>query len=135
MMLNKNRRSCAMLFFILVVVMMAVLINAGIIQKEGALGRRAAHTRPHHNIVRHRRLASHEGTSAENEALNNNEVELPLCSEILIQVTSEQRCNYAKNCEGGFLMTFLLPLVFCTDPSIPSSLDNYPVLEIFFPIL
>lgn len=132
---NKNRRSCAMLFLILVMVVPTVLTNAGIIQNEGALGRSAAHTRPHHNIVRHRRLASHEETTVENEALNNNEVELPLCSEILIQVTSEQRCNYAKNCEGEFLMTLILPLVFCTDPSIPSSLDNYPVLEIFFPIL
>ena len=129
---KKNRRYCVMLLMI-VAVSMLVLINAGIIQNDRALGIRAAQGRPNHNIER-RRLASNE--TVEKEASNNDEVELPPCGEILLQVAhSEQRCDYAKNCDGEFLMTFLLPLVFCTDPSIPSSLNNYPVLEIFFPIL
>ncbi len=138
--LNKNRRSCILLVMIFILSMptMTMLINANMIQNHEIIERRSAHSRPHHNIERRRRLddrpiASYE--TVEKEATNNDEAELPPCSEILLQVTTEQRCDYATNCEGEFLMTSLLPLVFCTDPSIPSSLNDYPILEIFFPIL
>lgn len=137
--LIKNRRFCILLvMMIMILSMLTMLISANTIQNHEIIERKSAHSRPHNNIERRRRLddrsiASYE--TVEKEASDNDEAELPPCSEILLQGTTEERCDYANNCDGEFLMTSLLPLVFCTDPSIPSSLNDYPILEIFFPIL
>ncbi len=138
--LNTNRRCCILLVLMLIILSMPIILfNANTIQNHEVIERRSVHSRPHHhNIEQRRRLNSDRSIASETvekEASNNDEAELLPCSEILLQVTTEERCDYANNCDGEFLMTSLLPLVFCTDPSIPSSLNDYPLLEIFFPIL
>ncbi|KAL7452593.1 LOW QUALITY PROTEIN: hypothetical protein ACHAWC_004321 [Mediolabrus comicus] len=96
---------------------------------------RAENNRPHG-----RRLLDQQSTERlENETsgiiIDEDEEVLP-CSEILLQETADdERCKYSQHCEGEFLMEKLLPLVFCTDPSTPSPLNKYPVLQIFFPVL
>lgn len=43
--------------------------------------------------------------------------ELPSCNDVLLHETTEGRCFHAKNCDGEYIMTTLLPLAFCGDPS------------------
>ena len=132
---KRDRRSFILLLIILLTSML--LINTRIIHNHALTEKRASHNQNHNNIERRRlgvqSVDSYEIT--EKSSSDNGVDELPPCSEILLQESAQQRCDYANKCEGGFLMTSLLPLVFCTDPSIPSSLNNYPVLVIFFPIL
>lgn len=136
---NEYQRSYVlMLVMILFLSILIMLINTCIIHNHGITERRASHSRSHNKFERRRSLQDQSIASYEIEIVEKEEeaeVELPLCSEILLQVTTEQRCDHANKCDGTLMMTFLLPLVFCTDPSVPSSLNNYPVLEIFFPIL
>ncbi|KAL7529656.1 hypothetical protein ACHAXR_004924, partial [Thalassiosira sp. AJA248-18] len=61
--------------------------------------------------------------------------DLPSCNDILLNEKNEERCHHAKNCEGEYIMTTLLPLAFCNDPSTPSPLDSHPILLRFFPVL
>lgn len=100
-----------------------------------------------HNIIstedRGRRLRDEQFTASErlgNETsviihVDEAHEELLPCSEILLRETADERCKYSQHCEGEFLMEKLLPLVFCTDPSTPSPLNKYPVLQIFFPVM
>lgn len=73
---------------------------------------------------------------AKNEDVEENEDEdLPSCNDVLLHETIHDRCHHAKNCEGEYIMTTLLPLAFCNDPSTTSPLDSHPILIKFFPIL
>ena len=79
-----------------------------------------------------------EQSIASDEITNERKLDIgerPQCTEISLEATTQQRCDYANNCDGEFLMTSILPLVFCQDPSIPSPLASYPILEILFPIM
>jgi sodium/potassium/calcium exchanger 6 len=133
---KKDGLSYILLFMVLFMSIVMLINNHGITD------RRIAHNRPHNNIdnnIEGRRRLDEQSIASneiiEKESSDNGEDEVPPCGEILLQETTGLRCAYANNCDGEFLMTSLLPLVFCTDPSKPSSLDNYPVLEILFPIL
>ena len=74
------------------------------------------------------------GISSEDSKLEQEE-ELPSCNDLLLHESTEDRCRHAKRCDGEYLMTTLLPLAFCTDPSTPSPLDSHPLLIILFPVL
>ena len=71
---------------------------------------------------------------AEGRLLQNNtedeKDELPSCNDVLLHESIDDRCHHALNCEGESLMTFLLPLAFCTDP-----LESHPLILIFWPII
>lgn len=73
---------------------------------------------------------------AEGRLLQNNTedekdaVELPSCNDVLLHESIDDRCHHALNCEGESLMTFLLPLAFCTDP-----LESHPLILICWPII
>lgn len=63
------------------------------------------------------------------------EDELPSCNDVLLHEKSQDRCHHAKNCEGEYIMTALLPLAFCEDPSDPSALHSHPIFLSLFPVL
>mmetsp|Transcript_2131 Transcript_2131/g.4564 ORF Transcript_2131/g.4564 Transcript_2131/m.4564 type:complete len:807 (-) Transcript_2131:65-2485(-) len=65
--------------------------------------------------------------------------ELPDCSDILLHDTPEDRCHHAQNCDGEYIMTSLLPWAFCTEYSfpkttIPSDQDNKTLINAKNPI-
>ena len=66
----------------------------------------------------------------ETKEMDAVEVELPSCNDVLLHETPQDRCNHAKNCEGEYIMTTLLPLAFCSEP-----LDPHPILQRCFPII
>ena len=57
--------------------------------------------------------------------------ELPSCGNILVHETIEDRCHHARNCEGEYLMTTLLPLAFCNN----SHQHHGPILAAIFPVI
>lgn len=83
----------------------------------------------------HRQLENSTSTLQDPYEHDLEEDELPSCNDILLHETIQERCHHAKNCEGEYIMTTLLPLAFCKDPSTPSTLDSHPILLLFFPIL
>jgi sodium/potassium/calcium exchanger 6 len=135
----KKVRISYILLFIMLFMTMVMLIDTRVIKlglnNHEVIERRTNRNRRHSNrrLEDEQSIASNE--TVEKESSDNGKDELPPCGEILLQETTELRCDYANKCDGEFLMQSLLPLVFCTDPSIPSSLNNYPLLEILFPIL
>jgi len=86
------------------------------------------------SIVQRRKLENNTDASLHHSE-EGEEEELPSCNDVLLPETIQERCHHAKNCEGEYIMTTLLPLAFCNDPSTPSPLDSHPILLIFFPIL
>ena len=93
---------------------------------------RASYVQPQlDNLDRLRRLAEQAITvhdRIEKESSGNGEEELSPCNDVLMKETHE-RCQFAQNCDGEFLMKSILPLVFCTDPPLS------PIIDILFPVL
>lgn len=80
--------------------------------------------------------AEQNETGSKEGPVIGEEEELPSCNDVLLHETIQDRCNHANNCEGEYIMTKLLPLAFCNDPSTPSPLDSYhPILRKSFPII
>ena len=95
-------------------------------------GRFPIHLQYHFDLGQRRKLE--DNTTDVFDGLEEEE-ELPPCSDVLLHETIEERCHHARNCEGEYIMTTLLPLAFCNHPSIPSPIDAHPILIIFFPVL
>ncbi|KAL9181417.1 hypothetical protein ACHAXT_010222 [Thalassiosira profunda] len=74
-------------------------------------------------------------TAADGNEIGSEGDALPSCNDVLLHETAQEKCHHAQNCEGEYLMTVLLPLWFCIDPSIDSALDVHPLLKLIFPIL
>lgn len=115
-----------LIFMLITIIAINIIIGHNLISTDIA-----ENNRPHG-----RRLLDNLST-VENKTsgIIDQDEELLPCSEILLQETVDERCKYSQHCEGEFLMEKLLPLVFCTDPSTPSPLNKYSVLQIFFPVL
>ena len=80
---------------------------------------------------RHRRLDSVNPADENNEPIpREGGKELPPCNDVLLHETTQGRCNHAKNCDGEYIMTTLLPLAFCSDP-----LSSKPILAKCFPVI
>ena len=76
-------------------------------------------------------IRADEGRLLQNNTEDEKDaVELPSCNDVLLHESIDDRCHHALNCEGESLMTFLLPLAFCTDP-----LESHPLILIFWPII
>ena len=112
---------------------LVILMRSSLIVDENSAGKFDRRRNRPTSIERYRqrRLDSVNPTDENNEPIpGDGGKELPPCNDVLLHETTQGRCNHAKNCDGEYIMTTLLPLAFCSDP-----LSSKPILTKCFPVI